>query len=261
MAQSHLSQRVDPLILIEACVDTVASAINAERGGADRVELCDNLADAGTTPSHGTIVAALAALTIPVFPIIRLRGGSFVYEPDEIAIMTSDIAHARALGVHGVVVGALTANGDVDTVAIGRWQEEASDLPITFHRAFDVCRDPVAALETLIRLGVNRVLSSGRRETAWEGREELAAAARQAEGRIVVMAGGGVDETNAAELVRHTGVRELHVRGTMPFRETMNFQEHPVPFRRNWPEDETVRFVTDPVRIGAIRVAAGFGLK
>jgi copper homeostasis protein len=241
-----------PLILLEACVDTVASAIAAERGGADRVELCDNLADAGTTPSHGTMVSALNTLAIPIFPIIRSRGGSFVYDADEIAIMAEDIRHARTLGVHGLVVGALTAGGDVDEAALGRWRDVAGSLPITFHRAFDVCRNQAEAIETLIRLGVERVLSSGRRETAWEGREQLAAAVRQADGRIVIMAGGGVDESNAGNVVRESGVRELHVRGTMPYREQMVFHEHSVPFRKNWPEDESVRMVTDAMRIRAV---------
>ncbi|MES2304957.1 MAG: copper homeostasis protein CutC, partial [Gemmatimonadota bacterium] len=240
-------------LLIEACVDTVQSAINAQAGGADRIELCDNLADAGTTPSHGTMVAALAALDIPVFPIIRLRGGGFVYSAAELAVMRLDVVHAREVGCDGVVVGALTDHGDVDVNAVMILKEAAGDLPITFHRAFDVCADPVIALETLIDLGIHRILTSGQRETAWQGREIIAALRRQAEGRIVIMAGGGVDESNAGDLVRETGVSEIHVRGTMPWREVMNFHEEPVPFRRNLSEDETVRFVTDPVRIGAIR--------
>jgi copper homeostasis protein len=248
-------------VLIEACVDTVQSAINAQLGGADRVELCDNLADAGTTPSHGTIVSALEALDIPVFPIIRVRGGSFVYDAAELEVMRRDVIHARELGCDGVVIGALTEQGEIDQNAVLMLREAAGDLSITFHRAFDVCVDPVQALELLIDLGVQRILTSGQRETAWEGRELIAAVRRQAEGRIIIMAGGGVDESNAADLVRETGVSELHVRGTMPWREVMNFHDHPVPFRRNPAEDETMRFVTDPVRIGAIRAAAEIGLK
>ena len=248
-------------MLIEACVDTVQSAINAQLGGADRVELCDNLADAGTTPSHGAIVSALEALDIPVFPIIRLRGGSFVYDAAELEVMRRDVIHARELGCDGVVIGALTDQGEVDQNAVMTLREAAGDLSVTFHRAFDVCVDPVQALETLIDLGVQRILTSGQRQTAWEGRELIAAIRRQAEGRIIIMPGGGVDESNAAELVRETGVSELHVRGTMPWREVMNFHDEPVPFRSNLSADETVRFVTDPVRIGAIRAAAEIGAK
>ncbi|MBP9899191.1 MAG: copper homeostasis protein CutC [Gemmatimonadales bacterium] len=240
------------LITVEACVDSVASAVQAERGGAHRVELCDNLADAGTTPSHGVLVAAVQALTIPVFPIIRLRGGSFIYDADEIAIMTADVAHARECGVHGVVIGALTPEGDVDEAAVLAWKAAAGGLPLTFHRAWDVCRDPASALETLIRLGVQRVLSSGQRENAWDGRAQLAAGVKQAAGRISIMAGGGVDEHNAAELISATGVHEIHVRGTAPLQEAMSFNSHPVPFRKNWPEDERIRMVTDAGRIGEI---------
>lgn len=248
-------------MLIEACVDTVQSAINAQLGGADRVELCDNLADAGTTPSHGAIVSALEALDIPVFPIIRLRGGSFVYDAAELEVMRRDVVHARELGCDGVVIGALTEQGEVDQNAVLTLREAAGDLSVTFHRAFDVCVDPVQALETLIDLGINRVLTSGQRKTAWDGRELIAALRRQAEGRIIIMPGGGVDESNAADLVRETGVSELHARGTMPWREVMNFHDEPVPFRNNYSADETVRFVTDPVRIGAIRAAAEIGTK
>lgn len=248
-------------MLIEACVDTVQSALNAQLGGADRVELCDNLADAGTTPSHGTIVAALETLDIPVFPIIRVRGGGFVYDEAELDIMQRDVLHARDLGCDGVVIGALTPDGEIDQPAVLRLREAAGDMQVTFHRAFDVCADPVVALETLIDLGVQRILTSGQRATAWEGREMLAALRRQAEGRLIILAGGGVDESNAADLVRETGVRELHVRGTMPWRERVAFHDDPVPFRKNLPDDDAVRYVTDPVRIGAIRAAAEIGLR
>ena len=247
-------------LLIEACVDTTQSAIAAQNGGADRVELCDNLADGGTTPSHGVIGMVVEHLTIPVFPIIRARGGSFVYGPDEIEVMRRDVKHARWLGAHGVVIGALTSDGAVDEHAVGVFQDAAKDIPLTFHRAFDVCRDPMAALETLMRLGVQRVLTSGQRASAWEGRALIAQLHREAAGRIVVMAGGGIDETNADGIVRETGVTELHVRGTMPFRETMVFHTHPVPFRRPMSEDESTRYVTDPIRIGAIRAHATEGL-
>lgn len=247
-------------LLIEACVDTTQSAIAAQNGGADRIELCDNLAEGGTTPSHGVIGMVVEHLTIPVFPLIRARAGSFVYGADEVEVMRRDVKHARWLGAHGVVVGALTAEGDIDERTVGLLQDTAKDVPLTFHRAFDVCRDPAAALDTLIRLGIERVLTSGQRATAWEGRGVISALRRQAEGRIVIMAGGGIDESNAAGVVRETGVSELHVRGTMPFRETMVFHEHPVPFRRPVSDDESTRYVTDPIRIGAIRASANAGL-
>ena len=246
-------------MLIEACVDTLTSALNAERGGAGRVELCDNLADAGTTPSHGVLRLVLEQLTIPAFPIIRPRGGGFVYGKDDAAVTVADLRHARNLGAPGAVIGALTAAGEVDERLIGALREEATGMQLTFHRAFDACRDPAAALETLIRLGVDRVLTSGQAATAWEGRAVIGAMVRQANGRIVIMAGGDVDADNAADLVRETGVGEIHVRGTSPVSEPMLFHDHVVPFRRALPTDERVRSVTDPARLRAIRAAVTGG--
>lgn len=242
-------------MLIEACVDTLASAANAEAGGADRIELCANLADAGTTPSHGTLALALERLTIPVFPIIRPRGGGFVHDASDADVIVADLRHAVALGAPGAVIGALTADGDVDRAMIGRLRAIAPAMRLTFHRAFDACRDPGPALEALIELGVDRLLTSGQAATAWEGRALIAALVRQSNGRIVIMAGGDVDEGNAAALVRETGVQEIHVRGTSPVREVMLFHGGRVPFRRALSNDETRRSVTDPARLRAIRAA------
>lgn len=238
-------------MLIEACVDTVQSALNAERGGADRIELCADLADAGTTPSHGTLLQALGQLRVPVFPIIRPRGGGFVYGAEDTAVMLSDLRHARSLGAPGAVIGALTPAGDIDEDVVTLLREAAPDLELTFHRAFDVCRDPAGALERLHQLGISRVLTSGQRPTAWEGRETIAALVRQAAGRITMLAGGGVNEANAADLVRATGVSELHVRGTTLQRDAG--PEHGIPFRKHLPEDESLRAVTDEARIAALR--------
>lgn len=246
-------------MLIEACVDTVASARQAEAGGADRIELCDNLADGGTTPSHATIATALAAVAIPVFPIIRPRGGGFVYSEEELAITAADLLHARDLGAPGAVIGALTSTGEVDRPTIGALRDLAPDLQLTFHRAFDVCRDPHSALEALIAVGIDRILTSGQRATAWEGRALLADLVRQAGERIVIMAGGDVDESNAVALVQATGVTELHVRCTTRIEEPMVFHDHPVPFRRALPADERTRSVTNPARIQALRTAISKG--
>jgi copper homeostasis protein len=240
-------------VLVEACADTLQSAINAERGGADRVELCADLADAGTTPSHGTLQLALEQLRIPVFPIIRPRGGGFVFAVSDIAVMRNDLCHARDLGAPGAVIGALTPAGDVADDVIAMLRDEGRDMQLTFHRAFDVCRDARAALETLIRLGIDRVLTSGQRATAWDGRETIAAVVRQSAGRITILAGGSITETNAADLIRFTGVAELHVRGATPQRDAG--PHHQIPFRKTLPENEYVRAVTDPARIAAVRQA------
>ncbi|MEO8137425.1 MAG: copper homeostasis protein CutC [Betaproteobacteria bacterium] len=240
-------------MLIEACVDTLASAINAERGGADRVELCDNLGDAGTTPSHGTLRLALEQLTILVFPIIRPRGGGFVYDEYDTAVMRADLAHARDLGAPGAVIGAITPDGDVHEELIATLRADAPDMQLTFHRAFDVCRDPHTALATLIRLGIDRVLTSGQAADAWEGRELIAELIVAAGGKIAVMPGGGVNEQNAGDLVRATGALELHVRGATLRRDAGPTRA--IPFRKAPPADELARGVTDPLRVAAIRRA------
>ena len=240
-------------MLIEACVDTLPSAHNSEAGGADRIELCDNLGDAGTTPSHGTLRLALEQLKLMVFPIIRPRGGGFVYDDNDVAVMRADLQHARDLGAPGAVIGAITAEGDVHEAVTAALRADAPNMQLTFHRAFDVCRDPHAALETLIKLGINRVLTSGQAEDAWEGRELIAALVKQAAGRIVILAGGGVNEENAAELVKFTGVTEIHVRGA-----TLRGDAGPrrnITFRKALPKDELARGVTDVGRIAAIRRA------
>jgi len=225
-------------------------------GGADRLELCDNLADGGTTPSHALIEWMVANAGVPVFPIIRVRGGGFVYAPDEIDVMCRDVAHARALGAPGMVVGVLTPEGDVDREATRRLVDAADGAAITFHRAFDRCRDPHAALETLVELGVDRILTSGQRARAWEGHALIADLVRRADDRIVIMAGGGVNENDAAALVQETGVRELHVRATMIIRDAEQRDNWSVvPFRKALPGDEAARLVTDAARIRTIRTA------
>jgi copper homeostasis protein len=240
-------------VLIEACVDTLQSAINAEQGGADRVELCADLADAGTTPSHATLLLALERLHIPVFPIIRPRGGGFVYSEADIAVMRADLRHARDLGAPGAVIGALTQAGEIDTDLVAALREDAPDMQLTFHRAFDVSTDASRSLENLIHLGINRVLTSGQGATAWEGRELLAGLLRQAAGRITILAAGGITETNVAALVGATGVAEVHVRGTSLERDDGPL--HGVPFRKSLSADESVRAVTDAGKIRAIRAA------
>jgi copper homeostasis protein len=145
-------------ILIEACVDSVPSALAAEAGGAGRVELCDNMIEGGTGPSAGTIEEAKARLRIPVFVMIRPRGGDFLYSDVEYDVMRRDIAHARALGVDGVVLGLRDRDGNVDVARTRALVDAARPLPVTFHRAFDVARDPDRALDALLGLGVERVL-------------------------------------------------------------------------------------------------------
>lgn len=244
-------------MLIEACIDDPLSARNAIAGGAGRLELCDNLGDGGTTPSHGMVVEILESSGVPVFPIIRSRGGGFRYSPDEMRAMRRDAEHFASMGVEGIVFGALTDRGEIDRDAVRMIRDAAPDASLTFHRAFDTCRDPYAALETLIELGVARILTSGQRARAWEGRDLIAELVRRAAGRLVVMAGGGISEGDVGELVRTTGVTEVHVRATMIIREAPGWDSWSVvPFRKALPGDEYARLVTDPQRIAAIKANA-----
>ena len=201
-------------MLVEACVETVDTAVAAERGGARRLELCANLADAGTTPSAGTIAAVKARVTIPVFVIIRPRGGGFVYSDSELDVMRRDIAEAQRLGADGIVIGVLRDDARVDEVRTRMLVAVAGGLPVTFHRAFDATPDQSEALETLVACGVRRVLTSGGAAAALEGADRLGALVAQAAGRIGVLAGGAIWKEQIPELVRRSGVTEIHVRWT-----------------------------------------------
>jgi len=183
----------------------------AERGGADRVELCDNLLEGGTTPSAGAIKTARARIQIGLQVIIRPRGGDFLYSDTELDVMREDVRMARDLGAEGVVVGFLSAGGDIDSERTREFIELARPLNVTFHRAFDMCRDPQQGLEDLIALRVNRVLTSGQEAGCMEALDLLAELHRQAAGRIIVMPGGGITPRNAHRIVEATGVSEIHL--------------------------------------------------
>lgn len=201
-------------ILLEACVDSVDSAIAAEASGAGRLELCAGLLEGGTTPSIGLIEEVRVRTTLPVFVMARPRGGDFVYGARDRDVLLRDVAAARAAGADGIVGGALAHDGTIDRDLTARLVGVASPLPFTFHRAFDVAADLARALDALIALGVARVLTSGGAARALEGADRLAGLVRQSGGRIGILAGGGVRAPHAAELVRRSGVREVHARPT-----------------------------------------------
>src|SRR6266404_117614 len=156
-------------VLVEACVDSIESALAAVRGGAHGIELCANLVEGGTTPSAGTLAVCRERLDIPIHVLVRPRGGDFLYTAAEFTVMLEDIRRAKQAGAEGVVTGALRAGGEIDTDRTRELIGAARPLRVTFHRAFDVCRDPAAALEALIVLGVDRVLTSGQAATAPQG--------------------------------------------------------------------------------------------
>jgi copper homeostasis protein len=198
-------------VKVEICVGDVASAIAAQTGGADRVELCDNLAVGGTTPSAGTIAETCRRLSIPVHVLIRPRGGDFVYSEPEIAVMMHDIDAAKALGAAAVVLGVLTREAVIDVHQTSTLIAQARPLGVTFHKAFDQTCDPRAALETLIALGVERVLTSGGRPMALEGVETLADLVARAGDQITVMAGGRLSTANLETVIGRSRVSEVHL--------------------------------------------------
>lgn len=199
-------------MLVEAAAETIESTIAAERAGAGRIELCAKLNEGGTTPSVDLIGAAATRVGIPVFVLVRPRGGNFVYSDDEIEVMKRDVEIARSEGANGIVTGALDGNGCVDIATTRALVSSAGALPVTFHRAFDATRDLPEALEILIDAGVRRVLTSGGANTALEGVETIARLVDQAKGRIDIVAGGGIRAHNVRQIIARTGVSEIHAR-------------------------------------------------
>jgi copper homeostasis protein len=239
-------------VLVEACVESVESAVAAAEGGADRVELCDALVEGGTTPSAGSIRLARERLDIGICVMIRPRGGDFLYTDLEFEIMRRDVVTARDLGADGVVLGLLRPDGTVDRERTARLVDDAGPVPVTFHRAFDVSRDPMEALETLIDLGVRRVLTSGQTATALESLPLIAKLVRTAGSRITILAGGGITPANAARVVAETGVGEIHLYAPRRFPSPMEFRNESVPMGMPYRPDEYVRTVTDASAIRAV---------
>jgi copper homeostasis protein len=199
-------------VIVEAAVDTFIDALAAQGEGVHRLELCGPLHDGGTTPSAGLIARCSEKLLVSVHVLIRPRGGSFVYCDDEIEIMKKDIAVAKELGADGVVIGALTPDDDVDVEAMAQLISVASGVRIGFHRAFDQVRDQEEALELLVSLQVDHILTSGAGKTAMEGAERLKALVERAGERLEIIAGGSVTAENVVDLVDRTGVHAVHGR-------------------------------------------------
>jgi copper homeostasis protein len=195
---------------IEICVQGVSSAIAAQAGGAHRVELCEDLTVGGVTPSAGAIAVACRSLAIPANVLIRPRGGDFCYSNFEYEVMRHDIETAKALGAAGVVLGLLNRDASIDQERTARLVALARPMSVTFHKAFDECRDPHAALALLIELGIGRILTSGQSPSAILGIERLSELVRLARGRTVIMAGGRIEETHISAL-REAGLEEIHI--------------------------------------------------
>jgi copper homeostasis protein len=245
-------------MLIEACVDSVESAVAAEKGGAKRVELCAALLEGGLTPSAGAIGLARDKIEIGLNVIIRPRGGDFLYTEAEHEVMLRDVDAAKGLGADGVVIGALTKEGEVDVPRTRELVARARPLAVTFHRAFDMARAPFDALETLVEIGCDRLLTSGQEESAMAGLDLLRELVRVASDRIVVMPGGNIHEANVEKIARETGAKELHVTGFAEVDGGMQFRNPRVYMGGLLRPPEYTRTVTDAGKIRAlVRLAGG----
>ncbi|MEP7371959.1 MAG: copper homeostasis protein CutC [Chitinophagaceae bacterium] len=200
----------DVKYIIEIATSDLLTTQSAVEGGADRIELCANLAEGGTTPSYGHIKKCREAFNVLIYPIIRPRGGDFLYNAEEFEVMLQDVKLCKQLGCDGVVIGLLNANGSIDTERTSILTEAAYPLGITFHRAFDRCRNPFEAMEQLIEIGCERILTSGQKSLATDAVETIAQLNEAARERIIIMPGSGVRKENIKMLAEQTGCVEFH---------------------------------------------------
>jgi copper homeostasis protein len=196
--------------LLEICVFNIATAIAAEAAGASRLELCENYTNGGTTPSYGYLKAIREKISIPVFPMIRPRGGDYFHTPEEMEIIRKDILLAKELGFEGVVFGLLNQDGSIDKENTARLVEAAYPLEVTFHRAFDRCIEPLQALEAIIACGCTRLLTSGQTPKVNDGINLVKSLVNAAADRIIIMPGSGLNSKNVASIMAATGVHEVH---------------------------------------------------
>lgn len=208
----------------EVAVDSLESALTAQACGAQRIELCADLPSGGLTASPGLLELVCQRLDISVAALIRPRRGDFLYNDAEIAVMRRDIDFARRAGASAVVIGCLAVDGSVDCERTGQLIEQAQPLPVVFHRAFDMCRDPFAALESLAGLGISRLLTSGQAVSARDGAPLIAQLVQQSAGRLTIMPGGGINAGNIRYLARTTGAREFHFSGRRQIDSRMDYR-------------------------------------
>jgi copper homeostasis protein len=233
---------------IEICANSVESCIEAEKGGADRVELCADIPEGGTTPSYGEIMEARKSINIKLHVIIRPRGGDFLYSPQELNIMQHDISMANELGADGVVFGCLTNEGEIGVEACLQLLEVTSGMSVTFHRAFDCCRNPQQALEQLIALHFDRILTSGQQLSAENGILLLKDLHNLTHGRIKLLAGCEVNESNIVNIYQQTNIHEFHFSARQIYKSKMNFFNRHV-FMGDKNVDEYSREVTSAQKV------------
>jgi copper homeostasis protein len=215
-------------MIYEICVDSIAGVRAAKNAGADRVELCADLMEGGITPSLGMMRRARAIEGIALHVMIRPRGGDFLFDDDEFAVMQEDVKIAKAEGADGLVIGLLTAAGEVDAMRTRKLISLARPLTVTFHRAFDMALEPFRAIETLIDLGVDRVLTSGQEPTVLDGLPLIVELIRHVGNRIIVMPGGGITSRNVERIVAAASPREIHFAALQPSESAMQFRRNQV---------------------------------
>lgn len=232
-------------IKIEVCAASIESALAAEKGGANRIELCAALSEGGLTPSPGIIKYACENLSIPVFVLIRPRTGDFYYSNAEFETMLDDIQASKDYGAEGVVCGMLNRDGTIDYLRMKMLVEVAKPMEVSFHRAFDMTRDPFIALEEVIKLGCTRILTSGQANSATQGAELLARLVKKAGDRIIIMPGSGVKPENLSDLAKITKAAEYHLSASATLQSPMIYRKEGVAMNKD-PKQEYTIIQTDP---------------
>ena len=240
-------------VLLEIMADSIESAISAQRGGADRIELCENLGDGGTTPSPGLIQMAVDLLDIDVNIMIRPRGGDFYYTDLEYQVMKNNVQFCRNAGAAGIVIGLLNIDGTVDKERTEELVNLARPMKVTFHRAFDMTVDPFDALDELISIGVDHILTSGQRPTAREGADLIAELVKKADGRTAIIAGAGITEHNIKEIIQKTRVKECHSSAKSLSQSKMEYQKTALFMGRQKELSEYETMVVDPEKVGQMK--------
>ena len=231
---------------LEICVDSIESALNAQEAGAHRVELCNNLNEGGTTPSPGTISSARSNLTIGLHVLIRPRGGDFLYTDVEYDIMRRDIEICGENGVDGIVIGILEKSGEIDIERTAKLIELAGPMSVTFHRAFDLCSDPIKGFEAVIATGADRLLTSGQMNKAEEGLKLIKQLVGKAREKIIIMPGSGINESNISDIAKTTGAKEFHLTGRKVIESEMIFRNQNISLGGTSDIPEFSRKVADP---------------
>lgn len=243
--------------VIEICAGSVESAIAAAHGGAQRIELCSALSEGGLTPSQAMIEYVKSNLKILTFVLIRPRSGDFSYSRAEFEVMKSDIFSAKVKGADGIVTGMLNTDGTIDTCRMKEIVEMAHPMPVTFHRAFDLTRDPYEALEEIIGLGCHRILTSGQASGAIEGVELISELVNKAGSRIIIMPGGGINTSNLRELFAKTGAAEFHLSAVSPVNSRMTYRKQAVNMGKGISDEYTFSQTNKTLVSEICKIASG----